>query len=261
MATANLFGRGTVAVPTRSYDSRAARLLRLVVRREHRPRLCNRNVLLAAQVSCEDGRVAEQIILHPYFPKRRSRHTAPSAASQLAVERRKIDTVVARAFARALFGAEHLTAASSERGLRRWFAATPQRSWYARLYTERQLLPSKCRRPASTRVSVERVRGMAAGASGMGMPRRGGLSVSVHNVIGCMSGSRRPYTSAPIRIGRQCCSTAATPTSWHAGRTTVLGGYLGAPVLHRTVARIPPCATLRRHGRPWSTSSRAVIWP
>ncbi len=231
-ATANLLGEGTVAFDSVEIAERLdyyGSWFDVNIDRDYvYVTFCSLRKFFA-----QTAEVAEQIILHPVFPEKEVATYCAKRRQQLAVERRKVDTVVREAFAKALFGAEHPYGTSSEERCYDDIRRDDLAELYARLYTA-----DNCFVVCSGRLDesvVERVRSMAQALPAMGMRDEAAFpSPSTrHRVhVGFPSA-----VQSAIRIGRMLFDRRHPDFVGMQVVATVLGGYFGSRLMQNLRGR------------------------
>lgn len=177
--------------------------------------------------------VAEQVILYPTFPEREVAAYCAKRRQQLAVERRKVDTIAREAFARATFGECHPYGISSDERLYDDLRRDDLAELYGRLY-----VAENCFVVCSGRIDeqvlsiVGRIAGQIPSASAVWQPTFPPC-VTTHSLrIG-----HKPAVQSAIRIGRLLFDRRHEDFVGMQVVATVLGGYFGSRLMQNLRAR------------------------
>lgn len=171
---------------------------------------------------------ARQIVLHPLFPEEELASYREKRKQALAIERRKVDTVVRELFAGALFGADHPYGVTYPESAYDTLRRSDLEALYRRLYTA-----ENCLIVCSGRVGDEELRGIAA--LGEALPRSS-APAEVRFPAPCSEPyrfvRRADAVQSSLRIGRLLFPRTHPDFVGMQVVATVLGGYFGSRLMH-----------------------------
>ncbi|MDE6139878.1 MAG: insulinase family protein [Alistipes sp.] len=177
--------------------------------------------------------VAEQIILYPAFPEREVAAYCAKRRQQLAVERRKVDTIAREAFARAAFGEHHPYGISSDERLYDDLRRDDLVDLYRRLY-----VAENCFVVCSGRIDDEvlsivgRIAGSIPSSAVVPQP-----AFPPCRTLHRLHVEHKPAVQSAIRIGRLLFDRRHEDFVGMQVVATALGGYFGSRLMQNLRAR------------------------
>lgn len=177
--------------------------------------------------------VAEQIILHPAFPEKEVAAYCAKRRQQLAVERRKVDTMAREAFARATFGGDHPYGISSDERLYDDLRRDDLVELYRRLY-----VAENCFIVCSGRIDQQ----VLDIVSGIGERIPSASAAPLPLFPPCHTTHRlhidhKPAVQSAIRMGRLLFDRRHEDFVGMQVVATLLGGYFGSRLMQNLRAR------------------------
>lgn len=177
--------------------------------------------------------VAEQIILRPAFPETEVAAYCAKRRQQLAVERRKVDTIAREAFARAMFGDDHPYGISSDESLYDDLRRDDLAELYRRLYVaENCFIVCSGRIDEEVLSIVSRIAESIPSAETAPQP----LFPPCHTTHR-LHVEHKPAVQSAIRIGRRLFDRRHEDFVGMQVVATVLGGYFGSRLMQNLRAR------------------------
>lgn len=177
--------------------------------------------------------VAEEILLRPAFPEKEVAAYCAKRRQQLAIERRKVDTIAREAFARAMFGENHPYGISSDERLYDDLRRDDLTELYRRLY-----VAQNCFIVCSGRIDEEVL--AIVGRIGESIPSAATAAQPLFPP--CTTTHRlhiehKPVVQSAIRIGRRLFDRRHADFVGMQVVATVLGGYFGSRLMQNLRAR------------------------
>ncbi len=177
--------------------------------------------------------VAEQIMLCPAFPEAEVTAYCAKRRQQLAVERRKVDTIAREAFARAMFGQSHPYGISSDERLYDDLRRDDLVALYRRLYVaENCFIVCSGRIDSRVLSIVDRIASRIPSAGEVQQPLFPPCQTAHRLHI-----EHKPAVQSAIRIGRLLFDRRHEDFIGMQVVATVLGGYFGSRLMQNLRAR------------------------